>query len=188
MNRSCIAAVLVAGTFAAVFAVNGAVEVRQIFRAERFNRGDTNVSRLQEIDAAHWVWHPTAVSRGEVGKYAFLRFRKEFMANADPLTFDVSADERFVLLLDGKRIAEGPHRGSPENWLYQSYEVKLPPGSHVMEAVVWVLGPYAPSGHIVFAVSELKGAKEVRFAVRPLECFGNKGQEIYSEMTALPAS
>ena len=148
MNRSCIAAVLVAGTFAAVFAANGAVEVKQIFRAERFNRGDTNVSRLQEIDAAHWVWHPTAVSRGEVGKYAFLRFRKEFMANADPLTFDVSADERFVLLLDGKRIAEGPHRGSPENWLYQSYEAKIAPGKHVMEAVVWVLGPYAPSAQL----------------------------------------
>ena len=46
----------------------------------------------------------------------------------------------------------------------------------------------AKAGHIVFAVSELKGAKEVRFAVRPLECFGNKGQEIYSAMTALPAS
>jgi len=40
----------------------------------------------------------------------------------------------------------------------------------------------AKSGHIVFAVSELKGAKEVRFAVRPLECFGHKGPEIYSEM------
>ena len=40
----------------------------------------------------------------------------------------------------------------------------------------------AKSGHIVFAVSELKGAKEVRFAVRPLECFGHKGPEIYSDM------
>ena len=37
-------------------------------------------------------------------------------------------------------------------------------------------------GHIVFAVSELKGVKSVRFAVRPLECFGHKGPEIYSEM------
>ena len=40
----------------------------------------------------------------------------------------------------------------------------------------------AKAGHIVFAASELKGAKEVRFAVRPLECFGHKGPEIYSEM------
>ena len=38
---------MAAATFAAVVAANGAVnEVRQIFRAERFQRGDTNVSRL----------------------------------------------------------------------------------------------------------------------------------------------
>ena len=43
----------------------------------------------------------------------------------------------------------------------------------------------AKSGHIVFAVSELEGAKEVRFAVRPLECFGHKGPEIFSEMYKL---
>ena len=44
----------------------------------------------------------------------------------------------------------------------------------------------AKSGHIVFAVSELKGVEEVRFAVRPLECFGRKGQEIFSEMQKIP--
>jgi hypothetical protein len=42
----------------------------------------------------------------------------------------------------------------------------------------------AKNGHIVFALDELKGATEVRFAVRPLECFGHKGAEIYSEMFA----
>ena len=40
----------------------------------------------------------------------------------------------------------------------------------------------AKSGHIVFSVAELNGAKNVRFAVRPLECFGRKGAEIRSEM------
>ena len=123
-------------------------EVRQIFRPERFQRGDTNVSRLQEIDDASWIWHPTAVSKGEVGKYAFLRFRKEFEADATPLTFDVSGDERYTLLIDGKPVSFGPHRGMVENWLYQSYEARLAPGKHVMEAVVWVLGPYAPSAQL----------------------------------------
>ena len=125
MMRNRLMSAVVA--FAAVVAASGAVEVRQIFRAERFQRGDTNVSRLQEIDDASWIWHPTAVERGEVGKYAFLRFRKEFTADAAPLRFDVSADERFELLLDGAPIAFGPHRGIVENWLYQSYEAKLAP-------------------------------------------------------------
>ncbi|MBP5226554.1 MAG: metallophosphoesterase [Kiritimatiellae bacterium] len=43
----------------------------------------------------------------------------------------------------------------------------------------------AAAGKIVFAVSELKGANAVRFAVRPLECFGHKGPEIFSEMVNL---
>ena len=43
----------------------------------------------------------------------------------------------------------------------------------------------AASGRIVFAIDELKGAKEVRFAVRPLECFGKKGPEIFSDMIKL---
>lgn len=123
-------------------------DVRQIFRPERFQRGDTNVSRLQDIDDASWIWHPTAIERGEAGKCAFLRFRKEFTSDAAPLRFDVSADERFELLLDGEPIAFGPHRGIVENWLYQSYEAKLAPGRHVMEAVVWVMGPHAPSAQI----------------------------------------
>jgi len=46
----------------------------------------------------------------------------------------------------------------------------------------------AKTGHIVFDVAELKGVKEVRFAVRPLECFGHKGPEIYSQMFSLADS
>ena len=125
-----------------------AVDVRQVFRPERYQRGDTNVSRVQEIDDAHWIWHPTALSKGEVGKCAFLRFRKEFEADDTPLRFDVSGDERFILLIDGEPVSFGPHRGMVENWLYQSYEAKLTPGKHVMEAVVWVMGPHAPSAQL----------------------------------------
>ena len=106
---------MAAAAFAAAVAASGAGEVKQIFRAERFQRGDTNVSRLQEIDDANWIWHPTAAERGEAGTYAFLRFRKEFTSDATPLRFDVSADERFELLLDGAPIAFGPHRGIVEN-------------------------------------------------------------------------
>ena len=86
-KRMKIRTLLAAGIIAAsvTLAASGAVnEVRQIFRAERFQRGDTNVSRLQEIDDPSWIWHPTAVERGEVGKYTFLRFRKEFTADATP--------------------------------------------------------------------------------------------------------
>ncbi|MBO7653769.1 MAG: hypothetical protein J6U40_02505, partial [Kiritimatiellae bacterium] len=124
--------------------------MRQVFLAERFQRGDTNVSRLQEIDTAHWIWHPTATAQADADHYAFLRFSRTFDSEGNPLRFDVSAYERFILLLHGKAISFGPHRGMPEHWLYQSYEADLTPGKHTLEAVVWVLGPYAPSAQLSY--------------------------------------
>ncbi|MBP5227009.1 MAG: hypothetical protein J6336_06460 [Kiritimatiellae bacterium] len=121
-----------------------AAEIRQVFRPERYHRNNTNIAPVQEIDAAAWIWHPTAAKEPDGDHSIFLRFSRTFTAETQPLRFDVSADERFVLLLDGEIIARGPHRGTVENWLYQSYEVTLTPGSHTLEAVVWMLGPHAP--------------------------------------------
>ena len=39
----------------------------------------------------------------------FYRFRRAFVSDGTPLALDVSADERFVLLLDGRPVARGPH-------------------------------------------------------------------------------
>ena len=124
--------------------------VRQVVQPERFQRGDTNVSRLQGIDEAHWIWHPAAPSEGKPGEYAFLRFEKKFRSDGSPLKFDVSGDERFILMIDGKPVSFGPHRGMVDNWLYQTYEVELTSGMHEMAAVVWVLGPYAPSAQLSY--------------------------------------
>lgn len=123
-------------------------EVRQEFRPARHGRDDANVTPIQPIDGAAWIWHPNVAAHGGAGSAWFVRFVKEFEADASPLRFDVSGDERFVLILDGKPVAFGPHRGFEENWLYQTYEAKLAPGRHVMEAVVWVMGPHAPSAQL----------------------------------------
>ncbi|HMO56350.1 MAG TPA: alpha-L-rhamnosidase C-terminal domain-containing protein [Roseiflexaceae bacterium] len=55
----------------------------------------------------------------------------------------VSADERYELLLDGRRIGRGPERGAPECWFYESYELALSAGHHTLLALVWALGPQA---------------------------------------------
>ena len=132
--------------------------VRQVFRPERFVRDDENVRRVQEIDQAAWIWADTPAQWGVscVGRGiraeerflmpdAFFRLRRDFVAKGkEPLRFDVSADERFILFLDGQEIARGPHRGMPERWFYQSYEVALEPGPHRLEAIVWQMGAHAP--------------------------------------------
>jgi hypothetical protein len=52
----------------------------------------------------------------------------------------VSADERYELFLDGERLGRGPERGAPDLWFFESYDLLLTPGRHVLAARVWALG------------------------------------------------
>ena len=152
-----VAAVLSTGAFA--------VEVRQVMKEARYSRGDENVRVVQPADTAAWIWMPGAdvygvAAYGDEAKARslkgeapawFFRFRNDFTADGSPLRFDVTADERFVLYLDGKAIARGPQRGMPNHWCFQSYEIKgLEPGSHRLEAVCWQLGANAPVAQLSY--------------------------------------
>lgn len=135
-------------------------EVVRLFRPERYGRGNTGITVQQPIDEAAWIWSDRdrrdgasdfVVMNPSAARFAaepteFIRFRKSFSAaDGAPLELDVSADERYVLFLDGREISRGPHRGLPSRWHYQSYRIgNLAPGEHVLEAVVWRLGLHAP--------------------------------------------
>lgn len=139
-------------------------EVARIFRPEIYGRGDANVRPQQPIDTASWIWaeghdvwggavfSETRTDAATLAKLpqAFFRLRCDFAALGDtPLEFDVSADERFILLLDGREIARGPNRGLRNRWHYQSYRVSgLASGLHRMEAVVWQIGEHAPLAQV----------------------------------------
>ena len=133
--------------------------VEHFFRPERRSRGDANVTVQHPLDEASWIWDspPTGPSvfcdtrttpeKLAVAPQSFLRFRCEFDAAADtaPLELDVSADERYVLLLDGEEISRGPHRGLPNRWHAASMRVAgLTAGRHRLEAVCWRVGEHAP--------------------------------------------
>ena len=69
-------------------------------------------------------------------------YRNRFTAKqAGRLRFRYSADERCMIFLDGRRIAEGPELGTPENWHEGSVDCELPPGSHRLTARVSSFGP-----------------------------------------------
>ena len=122
--------------------------MKPFFRPERFSRGDTNVLRIQPIDEAAWIWPQDIPDRDDQAG-VFVRFRRDFEGRpGEPLRIDVSADERFVLLLDGKPFAEGPHRGLENRWTYLSYEGTLSAGPHRLEATVWRLTDKAPLAQI----------------------------------------
>ena len=133
-------AVVTAGLVVSALA-SQAFEVEQIFREERFTRGNVNLRALQPIDRAAWI----GPKGGTKEPYPFVRFRRLFKGRAVPLTIDVSADARFVLLLDGREIARGPHQGFPNHWYYETYTISgLDNADHVMEAVVFDLGDKGP--------------------------------------------
>lgn len=130
-------------TLAAALAAE-AFEVQQVFREERFTRGNVNLRPLQAIDKASWIWTDGAVYDHEKS-FPVVRFRKTFASDGSKLVFDVSADARYVLLLDGRTISRGPHKGFLEHWYYQSYEVEgLAAGEHTLDAVVFFLGKNGP--------------------------------------------
>ncbi len=56
----------------------------------------------------------------------------------------VSADQRYILFLDGKRIGRGPERGDQRHWMYDSYDLDLTAAQSLV-AITWWISPFAPT-------------------------------------------
>lgn len=98
--------------------------------------------------SAEWISHPDAAVR-EPGVF---HFRKVIQLPAAPEHFvvHVSADNRFLLFVNGKRAAEGPARGNFLHWRYETVDLSpfLSRGDNVIAATVWQFGIYAPVAQI----------------------------------------
>ena len=133
--------VVAAGTDAAVKPGRFS-EFKRVILPERLERGNTAIVPLSPVDSAAWI---APADRTIPKEGLFLKFRKEFDADGvTPLRFHVSADERFVLMLDGETVVRGPDRGAPDMWFFQSYETVPEKGRHVFDAVVWKMAPGQP--------------------------------------------
>jgi hypothetical protein len=93
---------------------------------------------------ASWITHPTAPLREPV----VLHFRRALTLEAVPASYPVrvSADNRFVLYVNGKRVGDGPARGDLAHWRYERFDLAplLHPGVNLITATVWNFGIYAP--------------------------------------------
>lgn len=89
---------------------------------------------------ARWVSCPGAPSVPQVALYR-LMFR---VPHRTGVRIHVTADERYTLHLDGRRIGRGSQRGSPWRWHFESYDLRLAAGPHTLVARVWSLGEAAP--------------------------------------------
>lgn len=89
---------------------------------------------------AQWVTHPTAPLREPV----VLHFRRTLKLDAVPASYVVraSADNRFVLYVNGKRVGDGPARGDLTHWRYERFNLApyLKSGDNLITATVWNFG------------------------------------------------
>lgn len=91
--------------------------------------------RADCLDGAAWIGESAAA-----GLPRFLRFRCPFDGTGEPLRIRLSADQRYVLLLDGRIVGRGPALGDLNGWHSQAYAFTPEKGRHLLEAVVWSLG------------------------------------------------
>ncbi|WP_263357557.1 alpha-L-rhamnosidase-related protein [Acidicapsa ligni] len=128
MMLSALAVTLVGGTWATA----------QSGKAEEGRRGWS----------AQWISHPTAPLREPIT----LHFKKTLDIASAPAHYlvEVSADNRFVLYLNGERVGDGPARGDMTHWRYETFDLgpMLKPGANVIAATVWNFGTYAPVAQI----------------------------------------
>ena len=97
---------------------------------------------------AGWITHPTAPLREPI----LLHFRRSLTLAAVPTSYPVrvSADNRFVLYVNGHRVGDGPARGDLAHWRYVRFDLAplLQPGENLITATVWNWGVYAAIAQI----------------------------------------
>lgn len=91
------------------------------------------------------LWPASWVVCPDIGEPPFVSaYRLPFtLDHAATIRIHVTADERYELLLDGERIGRGPERGDPYNWFYETHDLDLNAGDHMLVARVWSLGEKA---------------------------------------------
>jgi alpha-L-rhamnosidase len=93
---------------------------------------------------ASWITHPTAPLREPL----VLHFRRKLTLDEVPASYivRVSADNRFILFVNGTRAGDGPARGDLTHWRYGRFDLAplFKPGENLITAAVWNFGVYAP--------------------------------------------
>ena len=84
--------------------------------------------------------------------YGVYRFRKRLDLPKKPERFviNISADNRYRLLVNGQEACWGPARGDLNRWYYETVDIAplLRPGQNVLAVTVWNLGTRSPGAQI----------------------------------------
>lgn len=96
----------------------------------------------------NWISLPEA----ECGLPTVMSFRLDFETAAeDTCILHASADQHYVLWLDGLLIGRTFEMKSPENWYFESYEISVDKGEHRIDVFVWNYGSLSPDNSMSIA-------------------------------------
>ena len=116
--------------------------------------------------SARWI----SVAGAPAAEYGVYHFRKSFDLAEPPsrFTVHVSADQRYQLFANGRRVAWGPARGDLQHWPYETIDLApyLVRGRNVLAAVVWNFGVHTPVAQTTYQTGFLlQGDGDVEKAV-----------------------
>lgn len=98
-----------------------------------------------------WITHADAGVRTPI----VLHFRRELQLDRVPakLPVSVTADNRYILYVNGQRVASGPSTGTIKSWRRRSLDLAphLKRGKNEIAAVVWNFGDAAPASQQIVA-------------------------------------
>jgi hypothetical protein len=101
---------------------------------------------------AQWPASWIAAGDGPARDVSVQHFRRVLTLERVPssLVVHVSADNRYVLHVNGRPVGRGPARGDVLHWSFESYDLQpfLTPGTNVIAATVWNFGVHAPMAQI----------------------------------------
>jgi hypothetical protein len=109
---------------------------------------DINPDLLTRAWPAQWI----VPSEGSLFDYGVYHFRQNFDLEKAPDSFvvHVTADNRYQLFVNGRRVVWGPARGDLFHWRFETIDIApyLKKGTNVLAAVVWNFGEYAPEAQV----------------------------------------
>jgi alpha-L-rhamnosidase len=112
--------------------------------------------------AAQWIATPDGPARD----YSVVYFRKTVALSVVPTQFvvDVSADTRFELHVNGKRVGAGPALADVHHWRYETFDLApyLHQGENYIAAIVWNFGTSAPIAQMSSQTAFLLSAEDPR--------------------------
>jgi alpha-L-rhamnosidase len=119
--------------------------------------------------AQPWITHPSTSEANRQKLPIALQFRKVLTLRKKPrsLLVAVSADNRFVLYVNGHRVAAGPARGDMTHWRYELIDLArwLKNGENVIAAQVWSDGSNAPAAQLSSGLTSfMLSAQDRRYA------------------------